>query len=136
MFEHEDAILKRIGRFQGHLDKDENILEMSDSQVEALRREHEAFAKCTEAFVTLADTMNRYSTDGLVRHAFIEAMTRTHRHLQGTLIVELLTGLGDYGKMYKEHDIRWADGRNEFAMKLLQTFRERFKDELFWKDGA
>lgn len=122
----------KIRRLNGHIDGD--ISEMSEGQIEALRREHEVYTKCREAIKTLADATNAYSSDSLVHHAIIDEMQHTHRVLQQYFIIEALSALGDYGKMSQEHPERVSDPRNDYAMKLCRMVRECFADELFWRD--
>lgn len=129
-----ESVVKKIRRFENGVDENEDVSDLSKAQMESRRREMDAYRKVRAAIKTLADTINSYSRDSLIRTAFIDEMTHTHRHLQGLLIEELLYSLGDYGGMFKEDPMRFADGRNEFHMKLLLTLRERLKDELFWKD--
>lgn len=134
MSEQVDAIFKSIRDLEspGH-DWTEEQLNDEGARKRASHDRH-IFEDAKSHIKALADIINGSGNDRIICAAIVDEMFHTHRHLQGNLIVTILNALGDYGLMYKEDPMRWADARNEFAMQLLQKFRERFKDELFWRD--
>lgn len=131
-----DEITKGIRELSGMIDPEELGISSDDvhyeSRIENERKRHEDFRKAKEAIRTLGNIIN--GRDNLVKLAIIDDMFRTHRHLQGKLIEEIIYALGDMGAMFQESPEMWSDARNEFHLKLCATLRERFKNELFWRD--
>ena len=104
-----------------------------EGKCERVRRDSDNFRKVESGFRLLGDLVNG-GDPTVIRAGLVNGLNKTHRYLQAEVIVSLLTALGDLGLLYKENPARFADGRNEHAMTLLVKLRERFKDELFWRD--
>jgi len=111
-----DKIVSRIEQFELHA---------------STRTNREQYQKVRSAFESLGNIVNG-GENNLVRAAMASEIIRTHRYLQGSLIIELLRGLGDLGALYDENPSRYADDRNDFVMKLCSKLRKTFKDELFY----
>ncbi len=110
-----EKILSRIEQFELH------------AQSQQTRSE---YTQVTEATKTLGNRINS-SDKNLVRTAVTSELNHTHRFLQNKLIIELLQGLGDLGKLFDDNPSMWSDQRNQFAMKLCSKLHKTFKDELF-----
>jgi hypothetical protein len=109
--------------------------EPSEARIAQMQRDREDYDGVRAAVETLADLANRHtSNDDLLIVAMIEQLLRTHRYIQNDLIVKILTVLGTLGGLYEENEVRYADARNGFAMKLCGKVREALKDELFFRE--
>jgi hypothetical protein len=130
----EDEVIAQISHLKGDdIDWDK---EPSEQELKNRRKDRESFESAVEMFKKMGDIMNYMSRDSLLGPALIDGMCRTHRTLQEKVILDLLTGLGNYGKMYRDNPVRWTDARNEFALKLCAKVYDALKDDLFWKDKA
>src|SRR4051812_13069542 len=93
--------------------------ELAEWEERRLRDNRRDFDKVRAAFKVLADFSNSSGNSEIIRYALIDEMLRTHRFLQAKVLQQLLLGLGDLGLLVKEEPATYADGRNEFEMKLL-----------------
>lgn len=111
-----DKILSRIEDFELHATN---------------RSNREQYQKVRSAFESLGNIVNG-GENNLVRSGMTSEIIRTHRYLQNSLIIALLRGLGDLGRLYDENSAMYSDQRNDFAMKLCSKLHKTFKDELFY----
>lgn len=108
--------------------------DLSEWAFKVYQRDRETFEKAEKAVEALANLINVMGSEAIVRAGLINGFLRTHRYLECKLIETLLLVLGDLGTMYSEHPERFADARNEFALKLCEKLREDFNDKLYWQD--
>lgn len=94
------------------------------------KHDRETYHKARDAAYALGDLLNGGSKNAVML-GLVEGLVRQHRYLQNEAIVTLLTALGEFGALPER---QFTDARNEFAHKLCRLLRERFKDELFWRD--
>jgi len=101
----------------------------SESELGWRRASLEKFRKVRDTVRELVDLNNTMSREKEVIAGIVAGLVGEHPHLQHKTILALLTALGEVGTVDRR-----IDGRNEFARGLCTTLRERFKDEIFWKD--
>lgn len=105
-----------------------------EAKCERVREDGDTFRKVEEMVKSFGDIVNR--NNGVILEAgLVNGLNKTHRYLQQGVVISLLKGLGDLGALYQENPGMFADGRNEFSMKLLVKLRAALKDELFYRDG-
>ena len=125
------ALLTSIEKFENrNLNPDR---EYDERMLSRFREQREEYKNCCKAIELLANMINRHGSEGeqMVRMAIAHATVNTHRYLQQGMIQAILQALGDLGALYMEQSARWADARNELAMKWCRKLREQFRDELF-----
>lgn len=69
--------------------------------------------------------------ESVARAGLVNGIVGEHRHLQGVSIVTLFQVLGEIGSLPEG---TYTDARNQFAYDLCRKLRERFREELYWKD--
>ena len=131
-----DAIYKRIEEFSSSPGHNFTVEDFADERkCERASEDHGTFREVEKMISRLGDIVNQGGED-IIRAALVNGTPKVHRYLQDKLVIVLLQSLGDLGLLHKENPARFSDARNEFSMKLLEKLRERFKDELFWRDGS
>jgi hypothetical protein len=106
----------------------ETIRKLERGEIRDSRRER--YLEARNAAEKLGDLLNGCSKS-YVMAGIVEGLVRQHRYLQNETIVTLLEALGEFGALPEG---QYTDARNEFAHKLCRLLRERFQDELFWRD--
>jgi hypothetical protein len=97
---------------------------------EMKRRDIATFEKARDAMALFGDLLNGGSKEAVLT-GMVEGLAKPHRYLQNEAIITLFYALGEFGGLPEG---QYTDPRNAFAHKLCGLLRERFKDELFWKD--
>jgi len=120
-------IIERIRNFR----RPRNIEDASDGAIRIQIRDCETFNEAREAVRKLGNLLNGGSKEAVLA-GMVEGLLMQHRYLQGETIVRLFTALGEFGGLPEG---QYTDARNAFAHKLCSLLRERFRDDLFWKDA-
>jgi hypothetical protein len=125
-----DAILNSINEITGHFP---GAVPLDEQAARTRLRDQQTFNDVKAAVKVLADTINGSGNAPIIRAAIVDELLRTHRYLENDLIITVLQALGDIGALNKQTPARYSDARNETAMKLCGTIREKFENELFWR---
>jgi len=104
----------------------------SEGEMSRRRFDREKFRAAADTMAKLIDLTNTMGSEEHVVAGIVEGIIRSHRHLQYKGILAIFQALGEFGALPEG---QFTDGRNAFAHKLCGLLRERFRDELFWKDG-
>jgi hypothetical protein len=88
------------------------------------------YEKARDITQSLIDLTNGGGKGAIVA-GMVEGIVRNHRYLQQEGILCLFQALGEFGSLSEGS---FTDPRNEFAHKMCKLLRERFRDELFWRD--
>jgi hypothetical protein len=97
-------------------------------------RNQESFANSRDAVLAMADVVNGGARD-VIRAGIVSGILGSHRYLQELLIEEIIGALGDLGTLYKANPSRFADGRNEYGMKLCAKLRDKLDSDYYFGFG-
>ena len=103
----------------------------SEGEVNRRTFDRDKFNEVSATMAKLIDLTNTMGCEEQVICGIVEGIVQSHRFLQGKGIVAILQALGEFGGLPEG---QFTDARNSFAHRLCGLLRERFKDELFWKD--